>query len=94
MKYIIRLNPRAFNPLTHKLNVSRQWEVEQVASRDSERVIWHCRDVRVDQTPIRELFKLPTVGSPPWDMTCFGVCVRGADDALEIKTSKADASGN
>lgn len=100
MKYIIRLNPRAFNPLTRKVISSRLWEVEQCESRgrdgrvDSELVIWHCADVRIDKTPIRELYQLPKDGEKPWQMECFGVCVRGQDNAIVIITGASDVSGN
>jgi hypothetical protein len=92
VKYIIRLNQKAFNPVTRALDHKRMWEVEQVAARDSARVIWHCADVRVDTTPVREFFTLSA--GEQWSKECFGICIRGADDALEIRTGKADASGN
>lgn len=90
MIYKIRLNPRAFNPLTRKVNSDRLWEVEQVADRDSEKVIWHCADIRVDGVPIKDLFKLPKEGDPAWEITCAGICVRGQDDVVEIKKGKHD----
>ena len=92
MRYIVRLNPKAFNPLTRKIIADRLWEVEQCATRDSEAVKWHCADVRIDATPIRELFTIPTEGT--WEHTAFGVCLRGMDDVIEIRTRPADASGN
>lgn len=94
MKYIVRLNPKAFNPLTRKIIAERLWEVEQCATRDSEVVKWHCADVRIDKTPIRELFRIPESGTEPWSHECFGICVRGMDDVIEIKTGPCDASGN
>ena len=94
MKYLVRLNPRAFNPLTRKAIVERLWEIEQCANRDSEKVIWHGHDVRIDATPIRELYQLPKEGEQPWQAEYFGICVRGQDNAIEIHTGKSDASGN
>lgn len=94
MKYLIRLNPKAFNQLTRKVMADRLWEIEQVATRDSEAVIWHCADIRVDGKPIREMFQLPKPGEKSWQFECFGICVRGQDNAVELKTGRADASGN
>jgi hypothetical protein len=94
VRYIIRLNPKAWNPLTKSLIPSRLWEIEQVETKDSAKVIWHCADVRIDKTSIRELFKLPEPGGPPWSVEYFGFAVRGYDDAIEIRTGEADASGN
>ena len=94
MRYLIRLNPKAFNPLTQKVIAKRLWEVEQCANRDSEAVIWHCADVRIDQQHVRELFQMPKEGEKPWQIERFGTCVRGHDDAIVIQTGEADASGN
>ena len=94
MKYLVRLNPKAFNPLTRKVIPSRLWEIEQCATRDSASVIWHCANVRIDSTPIRELYTLPKEGERPWEAEYFGICVRGYDDAVEIHTGRHDASGN
>jgi hypothetical protein len=96
----VRLNPRAYNPLTRKVIPSRLWEVEQCEKtggngrQDSEKVIWHCADVRIGDTPIRKLFKLPKEGEGPWQIEVWGVCVRGQDDAIEIRTGAHDVSGN
>jgi hypothetical protein len=94
MKYLVRLNPRAFNPLTRKVIVSRLWEIEQCGDPDSQKVIWHCADVRIDSVPIRELFKLNCEDGKPWQGEFFGICVRGQDNAIEIKTGAHDASGH
>ena len=94
MRYLIRLNPRAFNPVTRKVIAERLWEVEQCATRDSEKVVWHAHDVRIDQTPIRTLYTLPGEEAKPWEAEYFGICVRGQDNAIEIKTGRHDASGN
>jgi hypothetical protein len=94
MKYIIRLNTRAFNPITRKVIAERVWEVEQTATKDSEKCVWHGHEVRINQTPIRELYRLPKEGEQAWEMVCWGICVRGLDDAIEIKTGLHDASGN
>ena len=94
MKYIVRLNSKAYNPLTRKVIEERLWEIEQCASKDSEKVIWHCADVRIDATPIRELYQLPKEGEQPWQAEYFGICVRGQDNAIEIHTGRQDASGH
>lgn len=94
MKYIVRINPGAYSFLTRKLDVNRVWEVEQCKNQDSAEVRWHCADVRIDNTPVNQLYKLPKPGEPPWEYECYGICVRGQDNAIEIKTGKHDASGN
>ena len=100
MRYIVRLNPRAFNPLTKKLIAARLWEVEQCVAIggngqvDSGKVIWHCADIRIDATPICQLFSIPKPGEKPWEKEFYGVCVRGQDNVVEIHTSRHDASGN
>lgn len=97
MKYIVRLNPKAayYNPLTGKteIKVDRIWEVEQVADKDSEKVIWHCANVRINNISANQFFVVPKVGEPPWEFTAHGICVRGQDNAIEIKTGRHDASG-
>ncbi len=94
MKYLVRINARAFNPLTRKMDPRKLWEVEQVGNKDSESVRWHSADVRIDTKPIRELYALPKDGEKAWQMECYGVCVRGQDDAIMILTGPMDASGN
>jgi hypothetical protein len=100
VRYLIRLNPRAFNPLTRKVIAERLWEVEQceLFGHDglvkSAKVIWHCADVRIDKQNISQFFELPKEGEKPWQYECFGVCLRAFDDAIEIRTGAADASGN
>lgn len=90
MKYIVRLNPKAFNPLTNKVIVARLWEVEQCADKDSEKVLWHCADVRINDKPIREIFVLPKPGEKAFEVSCSGICVRGQDNAIEIKEGRHD----
>lgn len=92
MKYVVRLNTKAYNPLTGKLVASRLWEVEQCANRDSEKVIWHCADVRINQKPIREIFTLPKPGEAPFEVTYFGICIRGQDDVVEIREGRHEVS--
>jgi len=94
VKYIVRLNPHAINPITRKVIESRVWEIEQCANKDSEKGIWHCADVRVDSKPVRELFQPPSDGKEPWSLEIFGTCARGHDDVVEIHTTPCDASGN
>lgn len=94
MRYIVRLNPRAFNPITRTVIASRLWEVEQCATKDSAKVVWHCADVCIDKTPIRELFKLSKEDEKPWEGEYWGVVVRTQDNAIAILTGPMDASGN
>lgn len=100
MKYLVRLNLKAYNPITRKVIAGRLWEVEQCLKMggngiiNSEPVIWHCADVRVDQTPIRELFRLAKDGEKPWELEVWGICVRGQDNAIELHTGDHDVSGN
>jgi hypothetical protein len=87
MRYLVRINPKALNPLTGKIIPGRIWEVEQCADKDSEKVIWHCADVRINKTPIRELFRMLPLGAP-WEGEYFGLCLRAQDDVIEILTRK------
>lgn len=87
MKYLVRLNPRAYNPLTKRINSAVIWEVEQVATKDSEKVLWHCSDVKIDGESIQKLFKFPKRGEKPTEMEFFGICTRdGYADAVNILT--------
>jgi hypothetical protein len=86
VRYIIRLNKRAINPLTQQLNPKRRWEVEQRADKDSEKVVWHCEDVRIGDTPVQALFKMP---EPPktvwdWELHFVGTVARGQDNFVVI----------
>ena len=94
MRYIIRLNAKAFNPITQKVDMKRVWEIEQCASRDSEAVTWHDGNVRIDGEPIGARFKAPGPGEPAWRFECYGICVRSQDNAFDILTGPHDASGN
>jgi hypothetical protein len=109
MKYLIRLNPRAVNPLTRKVIASKLWEVEPCEKiggngrADSPAVIWHCSEIRIDGKSIaqlapieayRELAHPAVSGAARWLLEIWGVCSRGADDAIEIRTTAADVSGN
>ena len=86
MKYQVRINPRAVNPLTKAIDESRIWEVEQCRTKDSERVKWHCADVKVDGEPITKIFKFPKKGEPPTEMEFYGIITRDYDDAISIST--------
>jgi hypothetical protein len=87
MKYLVRINPRALNPITKKIDASRVWEVEQAGTKDSrETVKWHCGDVRIDDMSIARLFKFPKQGEPPTELTFYGICTRAQDDAILIST--------
>ena len=43
---------------------------------------------------IQTLFTLPGKEEKPWEAEFFGICVRGQDNAVEIKTGAHDVSGN
>lgn len=102
MKYVVRLNQKAYNPLTKKVMAERLWEVEQqpmayiggFGEKDKEKTVWHCAEVRINGESVTQLFRLPVKGGAPWEHTCYGVAIRGADDAIEIHTGPMDASGN
>lgn len=84
MNYIVRLNPKALNPITRKVDPKHLWEVEQEASKDSEKVIWHCEDLRIGDRPIREFFVVPPVGTI-WELHYKNATVaRGQDNAIVI----------
>jgi hypothetical protein len=86
MKYLVRINPRAVNPITKQIDASRVWEVEQTKTKDSESVKWHCSEVQIDNLSIARLFKFPKQGEPPTELTFYGICTRGQDDAILIST--------
>jgi len=87
MKYIVRINPKAYNVLLKRIIPAIIWEVEQVKTRDSEKVIWHCSNVKIDGVPITKIFPLPKKGEPPTQMEFAGVCIRdGYEDAIQILT--------
>jgi hypothetical protein len=90
VKYIVRLNQRAYNPLTSKVDPKRVWEIEQCADRDSEKVIWHCAEVRIGEKFIRELFVLPKKGEKATELTFWGICTIGQDNAFVIDERKHD----
>jgi hypothetical protein len=109
MRYLIRLNPRAFNPLTQKVIASRLWEIEQCEKTggnglvDSKQVIWHAANVRIDKQKLEDLVPLAAyrdfaqpakIGEKKWELEVWGVCTRGQDDAVEIRTGEKDVSGN
>jgi hypothetical protein len=93
MKYILRINPKAVNPITRKVMEDKLWEVEQTETKDHPKLLWHCGDIRVDGVPIRQIFVRPDPGTK-WEKAYWGICTRGYDDAIEIKTGPSDASGN
>lgn len=84
MKYVVRLNPRAFNPLTRQVIKNKLWEIEQCADKDNEKIVWHCANVKINDTYINQIFVLPKEGEQPFERTYYGICLRGVDDALEI----------
>ena len=94
VRYLVRINPRAWNPITQKVDTAHVWEVEQCKTKDSAKVKWHCAAVSVNGAPIREFFRIPKQGEPPWEFECYGICLRGQDDTIELHTGPKEASGN
>lgn len=100
MKYIVRLNPRSYNPLTNKVDKRIVWEVEQAENKDSKKVIWHCADVKVrrgqTETPIRFEIAREYANAPnlqkekPVELSYWGIVVRGSDDSIVIVEGRAD----
>ena len=96
MKYLVRQNPKAVNVLTGKLDVSRQWEVEQAANKDSERVIWHCQDVMIGDKTLTEIISDRTVLRVGTDaavqqkveLVFYGIAIRGQNNAIVIDERK------
>ena len=91
MRYTVRLNPRAYNPITRRNEESRRWEVVQEeikggTGHDSESVIWHCADVTVNGVPIQTVFgrERGCDGELPKELSFRGVAFRGADNAIAI----------
>jgi hypothetical protein len=88
--YTVRVNSKGFNPILRKLDPERYWEVEQeeimggnvagVTTRDSEPVIWHCAEVRVNGVSIKDLFDPTKIK----EMKFRGAIARGAGNAIEI----------
>jgi hypothetical protein len=65
--------------------VNKLWEVEQRADKDSERVIWHCANVRIGVNPIEYFFTVPKKNEPPWELHYQGTCYTdGQDNAIVI----------
>lgn len=104
MKYIVRMNLKAWNPLTSKVDMRRVWEVEQCQSKDSEKCIWHCSEVRIRtrdgvETSIGDLFakemKAPLPQGEkrkPVEIVSHGIVVREADDAIVIREGGHDVA--
>jgi hypothetical protein len=90
MKYVVRLNVRAFNPVTRKIDARRMWEVEQCKTNDSPGVKWQCANVLLNGKSINELFVLPKEGEPPFEAVIHGIAVRGIGDAIEIREGRHD----
>jgi hypothetical protein len=106
MKYTIRLNIKAWNPLTSKVDTRRVWEVEQAQNKDSASAVWHCANVIIRQhdgkeIPIIDLFaqarllqakepKVPGQKRPPIEFVYWGIVMRGQDDAIVIQEGRSD----
>jgi len=89
MKYLVRLNPKALNPLTKKVEPSRVWEIEQCADKDSEKYIWHCGAVTINAQPIhRYITALCEAKGPdfilPKEFEFHGIATRGQDNSIVI----------
>jgi hypothetical protein len=100
VKYIIRLNMKAYNPITGKVDPKRVWEVEQAATKDSAKCVWHCAEVTIRRgsvdTPIRDIIKQRFEDKPESgkvklvEFEYWGVVFRGQDDAIVIHERGAD----
>jgi len=90
MLYVVRLNPKAWNPITNRVEPSRVWEVEQCSTKDSEKVIWHCAHVRIGDRGIEEFFTLPAKGQPATELKYEGIVTRGQDNAIVILEGRHD----
>ena len=90
MKYIIRINRRAYNPITGKLIPGKIWEIEQCATPENEKVLWHCAEIRIGTESIAKFFTMPKPGDPPFELVIFGLAARAHDDAIVILRGKHD----
>lgn len=86
MRYIVRLNKKAVNPLTRQLDPKRLWEVEQLADKDSERVVWHAEAVRINEQKASDFFQTPVPPKTIWDWELHykGYVARGQDNAVVV----------
>jgi hypothetical protein len=91
--YRVRLNPKAYNPLTKKITAEKIWEVEQMKTKDSDGVKWHCHDVQIGRSgrlvPIHELFVIPKPGEKPSELEFEGYVLRGYDGSICIQELKS-----
>ena len=105
MKYVVRQNPRAYNPVTGKTDLQRAWEVAQVAwdggsGHDSEEVVWHCAEVVVNGQPISEVIAIRTERLLPDEkeeiarkgIAFHGICTRDQNNAISIREGRNDVS--
>jgi len=105
VRYLVRLNPKAMNPLTGKAVLRYLWEVEQCANKDSERVIWHCADVKIGDADIRQVIGQRTIlndaqilaatrtagsAGPKFELAFEGIIIRGQDNAIVIMEGRHD----
>jgi len=91
MKYIVRVNKKAMNPITRKIIPEIVWEVEQVKTKDSPAVVWHSANVTVDETPIVNLFPIPQKGKPMPEVSFEGIAVRDSFlDCINIMTRQTE----
>ena len=95
MKYLVRQNPKAYNPLTGQVDPQRLWEVAQVAwdggsGHDSEEVVWHCAEVVVNGRPISDM--VMNEPEAPLELTFHGICTRDQNNAISIRTGRNDVS--
>lgn len=90
MKYLVRLNKKAWNPILGKVIEGRVWEVEQVANKDSAKCIWHCANVKIRRnevdTPISQEITQSGMKVKPTEieLAYSGIAVRGQDDSIVI----------
>lgn len=99
MEYVIRINPKAFNILTKRIDERRLWEVEQSewsgrsGNRDSEKVIWHTANVKINETPIDRYIVENKLALKGLEIKLSGIAVIDGDNAIKILTGKHDVSG-
>ncbi len=90
MQYKVRLNPRSFNPLTRRVDLSRLWEVEQVADKDSAKVIWHCTAVRVGEHLLDPVLFAQYQKTTYDEIVYHGIITRNGDNEIAIREGRHD----
>ena len=105
MKYTVRPNPKAYNPVTGLTDPKKVWEVAQHewaggTGHDSEQVSWLCAEVKINGVPITEVIATRTSAQTPAEklkvaekgMEFYGICTRDQDNAISIREGRTDVS--